>query len=960
MMTDSNTNNNNEVRQLLQGLLRTLRQPDLDSTRDAKTRLAQSVTEGSLTPFQIHQELLAQAVQSIPVNGYIMGTATEGFVSTGPPAGPGTLSVPDAIVQIVAQGIDTVVPGIEWTELSSDDLTTMAPLYALVLAAYRRADDMRSFLETLLVLQDDNHPNLLLTELVDGNHDRLGSPLRLAARVGAKQCVELLLQLGHANPNQRHGPSYAHYTTSILVAVLQVLQHDLVNPTQAVGAAEPVDYPGVMTALLKGGAQVHLVEAQQAMQIPNNHRAILEQLLQAGLENETLTLDDDLVALAPTAIFMDAKEQKEESSSTTQVSRLALLLPHGVDPNETIADLVVPWTTSGGESPEKVTSLLEIAIQANDVRGLQALLETGASLLDSGVLDRVLTTALSEAMLYALDNALELELSNKVTKQQVLQISPPTLSIHSGMAWVGNVPDFQTYIRNKINPPKYPKLDDQFLAARKKREALRASRTNDKVEFPDLPAQTGDWIVVTPLPTLQLVFHVDCPEDYLLGAITGAMYGGFTDGAWNPLMPPEKEMYFTGRMTFSEEDPRHVTWFMDAVPVDDGSSADDTSPVVEAMKDVAVPDASVLERLQSVSLVGTWQSNNDNPQQTAAMWTCRQEYRYGIMAGSQAFISIGYEAMDLPAEKVATVLDTVLRAKHHYHHPDASAAPFFHRTRFSTSHADYVAQVPKKRTPAEIFEHNVTNGAKYTGLDDWWGEIPPKEETRRFSPDDRIYNPETINAMLQHKFNVSMARGLEEDVTLLIDELVMMFLHTMIVPGVVKIAKDAAGEITVDTLSNQLADEGFSNDKSKDGINYHCFKRLTKLDEEANEGSQQGESASPPDDCLAPENAAALKDRIGVFLKKHVLTAEQSIENSRAMPLITEADFLERILSVCQFLVHEVLELSNNGRRDSNLPSIVPRHVRSSVSGDTELEEAFSSNLVMEFYYPAHQKQDEE
>jgi hypothetical protein len=70
---------------------------------------------------------------------------------------------------------------------------------------------------------------------------------------------------------------------------------------------------------------------------------------------------------------------------------------------------------------------------------------------------------------------------------------------------------------------------------------------------------------------------------------------------------------------------------------------------------------------------------------------------------------------------------------------------------------------------------------------------------------------------------------------------------------------------------------------------------------------------------------------------------------------LTEAHFLDRMYELCQFLLMEALELSNNIRLDGNLPALTPRNLRQSINGDQQLSETICAKLAMEFYYPAHQ-----
>ena len=109
--------------------------------------------------------------------------------------------------------------------------------------------------------------------------------------------------------------------------------------------------------------------------------------------------------------------------TTKDATRLGPLLANGLDPNQAIEDLSVPWgnTTKGA-------SLMEIAIQANDVASFQSLRTAGASLLALGPLDRVLYSPLTEDMMAVMEDALEEKLSTNDLPINFLK--PPTLDIN--------------------------------------------------------------------------------------------------------------------------------------------------------------------------------------------------------------------------------------------------------------------------------------------------------------------------------------------------------------------------------------------------------------------------------------------------------------------------------------------------------------------------------------------------
>lgn len=221
----------------------------------------------------------------------------------------------------------------------------------------------------------------------------------------------------------------------------------------------------------------------------------------------------------------------------------------------------------------------------------------------------------------------------------------------------------------------------------------------------------------------------------------------------------------------------------------------------------------------------------------------------------------------------------------------------------------------------------------------WNTPLPPKEGLKRFAPEHRIYDAHMINAMLQHKFNCTMAKQLEEDTTLLMDELVMMFLHAEMVPSFSEALKEQEAAPSVDAFSRKVAESVFPDHTPKNPLNIQCYQRLVP--------PSTPPATTPGDSGINEEQANALRDRVGSFLVSHL-----GSDNSDA-PILRDQDFLNRVVDVCQYLVLETLELSNNNRRDALLPSVVPRHIRWSISLDRELTEVFHCKEAVEFFYPA-------
>ena len=210
--------------------------------------------------------------------------------------------------------------------------------------------------------------------------------------------------------------------------------------------------------------------------------------------------------------------------------------------------------------------------------------------------------------------------------------------------------------------------------------------------------------------------------------------------------------------------------------------------MLDDLREAVVPDGSVLEHLRSLSLVGVLSRNNKTDDDTirsrpesALVWTCQQDCRYGIMAGKKVFISLDYEAMDLPVESIVSVLDTITRAKHHYHQANTSTAsdairiqrPFLHHTQLRTAHQDHLGRVHPKGLLLKLLNINWNKKIKFdslTVLEDRGRPFPPQEELNRYSPGHQIYGVESINMILGHTFNCSIAKQLEDDAALLIDE----------------------------------------------------------------------------------------------------------------------------------------------------------------------------------------------
>jgi hypothetical protein len=189
----------------------------------------------------------------------------------------------------------------------------------------------------------------------------------------------------------------------------------------------------------------------------------------------------------------------------------------------------------------------------------------------------------------------------------------------------------------------------------------------------------------------------------------------------------------------------------------------------------------------------------------------------------------------------------------------------------------------------------------------------------------------------------SIAKRLEDDITLLIKELMMMFLESKIVTALAKVLKGTTTDETAEMLTKHVAIDAFPDFANNRTIDYHCYCRLTK-------------SLNPADDDgVSQAKSMALKDKVRNFVKKHVLLSDKTLDKGKWILTSTEVYFLDRMYGVCQFLLMEALEMSNNMRLADNLLALTPGNLRWSINGDQQLCEVFSSKLIMEFYYPSHQ-----
>jgi hypothetical protein len=78
-------------------------------------------------------------------------------------------------------------------------------------------------------------------------------------------------------------------------------------------------------------------------------------------------------------------------------------------------------------------------------------------------------------------------------------------------------------------------------------------------------------------PRCKLSFMSTVPMTILPVLSRGPSMRVESKNVWNPLFPPGSDVTFTGRYSYSEEDPRHVTWFMDAMFDDDSDGMDTTA-----------------------------------------------------------------------------------------------------------------------------------------------------------------------------------------------------------------------------------------------------------------------------------------------------------------------------------------------------------------------------------------------
>ena len=963
---------------LLQSLWQSIRQKNTTAIANYKQQLCEDVQSSeasSLTFLEVYEKLLQQALRS--VSNSISSQMND-------------QTVIHFVLEILHKGLaPPILPpllfqGMMSKQQDAEIYQRLASQCILMLAAFRRPKQLEKLLQTLAE-NTSNQSNAsasasastsattAISHILQYTDESHGTPLHVAAKVGASQCVYMLLQYG-ADPNAQFNPRFALYTNSVLERALQVLRYATTNDNSDTqfssteeassnNIVEPVQYLQTIQTLIHNGVMLQEKEVQVTMLVSDI--SIVETIIAAASQQFILS-PQILPTLAAIAMVKDQqrRQQKQLLDSTNdaidKISRLSILLQYGLDPNAYVDRLTAPWdfssdnnststNTSGvslssqryNNNKGKAMNLLELAIQINSVPALEQLLKAGGSLAARNNLwDRILSLPLTEDILQTIERSLE------QATDALNPIIPPTFRMTSNKAWVGNAVDFEQYLEQQSTPT----------------DAKRTTSPMEPNQYPaklELPIQKGEWIGLALLPTMQVAFWTDCPEEYLIGAVTGAMYGGFKAGAWNPLYPPESDIVFTGRMVYSEYEPRHITWLMPAISKDTNES--NNLQTLEAIRNATIPDPTLFEQLGSVSLVGTWKNHQTSSTATdpagAFMWTCRQEYRYGIMVGGKVFISIGYEAMDLPQETVAFVLDGVLRAKRHYHQVrggssrTSNSQTIFLRTEFSSTQSNYLKSIPKKRTPTEMFEYRLAKGDKFTGVRAH-DTKPDESELFRFGPRERIYNDSaTIKAMYFETFNSTIAEPLENEVTVLIDELIMMFLHKKVTPALNSLV--FTNDMTVDKCANEIGGRIFPQFERQHSIDHGCYQALVRsLNEtEATITSTTSSSADLRD-------VVALQDRVTQFFKVRVSSTDDDPRSSAegsvllSLSLLLEQGLAQHVVNVCNHLLHKLLELADFNRIDSQFPVLVPQNVRHSL-GVNPLCEIFGANLVAEFYYPS-------
>mmetsp|Transcript_11026 Transcript_11026/g.23570 ORF Transcript_11026/g.23570 Transcript_11026/m.23570 type:complete len:557 (+) Transcript_11026:1219-2889(+) len=553
-------------------------------------------------------------------------------------------------------------------------------------------------------------------------------------------------------------------------------------------------------------------------------------------------------------------------------------------------------------------TVLEVALQCGSPNIVKLLLEDVSESLPSGVIlrslegisSRALTFPMDKVMLEVLENESSAFPSDAVSvdeSESPIAANTNTFEMVSGRAWVGNISDFDSLLQKSDG---------------------NVSEIQSNIVFHNVVP--GKWFVFT-TPWMQVVAHHQCADDYLVGAVCGAIYGGFKEGQWNPLIPPAADVTFTGRMEYSEDEPRHVTWFTDP-----------NSSEFDKIRHAPVPEGNTLMCMlrNKVCVSGTTSHS--------AMWTCMQEYRYGVYVGGRCFISIGYEGMDLDEAKISIILDSIVRAKRHCCLATLSDQPVstdedskqnssmkrkFLRTEFSDS-----ASVPKKRTRQEIFEKKLEEGDRFSGIDflqKYTPKFPSQGGLIRFGPVERVFLEEDIAPFLSKLENCVIAESLIDDFTLLLDELIMMLLHFKVAPAVVagfETSSDAQG------VYLSAANAAFPNFAVSPSVDSFCHDALT--------------AKSVSHGCnLCP---APLSERILKFLL------------CRGVPrlALSENNAIVHIYNVCCYIISELLELTNNNRLDCGHSKLVPQHLRQAVLNDPQLFEACNGKQVCELYYPSH------
>lgn len=558
-----------------------------------------------------------------------------------------------------------------------------------------------------------------------------------------------------------------------------------------------------------------------------------------------------------------AVDQTQKRLANNSEANVKYLLEQKADANSTVD----PWGST----------LLDVAIANSCVPVAKVLLEYGADFEGSN-----LNKVIDSDMLTFLENYVR-ERANVATEILASSVSgnacglvldflcsqkTPSFVLKSGRAIIGNLPELRELQEEKAHPEK-------------------KGRWN-KTQWCNVPVRPGRWLMCVS-PFMQICFHEECSEEFLINVVGGAVLGGFGSDEWNPKSPSVDKIFFTGRMTFSNCEPYNITWFCD-------ENAD-------------------LSELESVPVYEpVWREGGALPictTSSAGMWTSRQEYKYGILAENKCFISIGYEGMDSKDKHHAYVVDAVLRAKAHAEKPVLSFSSHakITRTQFTDNPTPPVLKI---RTNQEKLEDELSAGNTFDGFDSFkrLGFTAPAHLVGYFGPSETMFPASEIDHTL-------MTPLLASRMCSLIDELMMTWVNEFVVPRVKSLDKH-----DVESVANTL----FPTDGKLD---IFALEKMTNVIKTNNSSSSSGSTSSG--------STSTSSDFLVLSLRKFLAARDVELDDLT----------LSAICEALKFFVSEIMELAYNCARDFGRTTILPIDIRFAALNDHELSPLFGDCRAM-------------